>query len=137
MKSHRKTASERENERQRKKDEEIEERPMKNRQRVDNMRTERKTLKKIKLCRRGGRSEIKEKVKWGVGSLTRGHHEKRKKWGEGETTRERNRHQIHCFHCLIRTTARGEDGGREERKMRRNMRRVERDSHTFLPDTEV
>lgn len=49
MKSHRKTASERENERQRKKDEEIEERPMKNRQRVDNMRTERKTLKKIKL----------------------------------------------------------------------------------------
>lgn len=43
MKSHRKTASERENEGQRKKDEAIEERPMKNRQRVDNVRTERKT----------------------------------------------------------------------------------------------
>lgn len=44
MKSHRKTASERENERQRKRDDEIEERPMKNRERVDNVRTERKTF---------------------------------------------------------------------------------------------
>lgn len=45
----------------------------------------------------------------------------RKKWGRARH-RERNRHQIHCFHCLIRTTERermkgwgsGGRGGREK-----------------------
>lgn len=81
--------------------------------------------------------------------MTRGHRERERRGeqdeerevGEGETHRERNRHQIHCFHCLIRTTARErmEGWGEEERekKTRSNMRRVERDSHTFLPQTEV
>ena len=66
-------------------------------------------------------------------SMTRGHPErergrerdgasdmKRKKWGRAKH-RERNRHQIHCFHCLIRSTERERmegwgSGGREEKR---------------------
>lgn len=81
-----------------------------------------------------------------------GEQDEEKEVGGGrDTHRERNRHQIHCFHCLIRSAVRERerergwrDGGVQGRwgegrgrKMRSNMRRLERDSQTFLPQTEV
>lgn len=70
-----------------------------------------------------------------------GEQDEEKEVGGGrDTHRERNRHQIHCFHCLIRSAVRERKKERMEgrgRKMRSNMRRLERDSQTFLPRTEV
>lgn len=56
-----------------------------------------------------------------------GERDEEKEVGEGETHRERNRHQIHCFHCLIRTTERERmegwgSGGREEAERKRDKR---------------
>lgn len=58
----------------------------------------------------------------GQKSKTQGQSERASRMGGREQQRERNRHQIHCFHCLIRSTEREMimagrgSGGREEEK---------------------
>lgn len=70
---------------------------------------------------------------------------KRKKWGRARRTERKKQTPNSLFSLSNSNHSQGEDGGmgerrkggggEEEGKTRRNMRRVERDSHTFLPQT--
>lgn len=63
---------------------------------------------------------------------------KRKTWGRAKKKQTPN--SLFSLSNLNCREGRGwRDGGveEEERKMRRNLRQLERDSHTFLPHTEV
>lgn len=80
--------------------------------------------------REGEKKRTKKRGKWGLlvwAESLRVSVRGQQDGGGRDSLRERNRHQIHCFHCLIQSTERemltGGRGGKEETERKRRRRR--------------